>query len=1096
MGYSASHRSFAILAAAAAVCLPHPARAQTLDLADVARAAQGLRLRSIGPALMGGRIADVEVHPFDDHTWYVAAGSGGVWKTTNAGTTWTPVFDEQASYSIGDVALDPSNPEVVWVGTGENVSGRHVGWGDGVYRSRDGGGTWTRMGLERSEHIGKILVDPRDGDVVLVAAEGPLWASGGDRGVYRTADGGTTWTRVLAVDEDTGATDLEFDPENPDVVYAATFQRRRHVWAYLGGGPGSGIHKSSDGGVTWRGVETGLPTGDLGKIGLAVTPADPTLVYATVEADTEGRGFYRSTDKGESWERRNSYISGGTGPHYYQEIEASPIDPDLVYQMDVFIQVTRDGGATFDNLGTGREKHSDNHALWIDPGGGNHLLAGTDGGLYETFDEGTTWRHFPNLPVSQFYKLALSNDEPFYQILGGAQDLGTLHGPVRTTNIEGVRNQDWYVPMGADGYSVAIDPTDPDILYEETQVGDLYRYDRRSEEALPIQPQPGPGDPPERWNWDSPILISPHASDRLYFASQRLWRSDDRGDSWTPVSGDLTRNRNRYEMDFYGRVWSVDALYDNGAMSMYATLTAVSESPLAEGVLYTGSDDGWVHTSPDGGGSWTRTADLPGVPDNAFINDVEAGRDDAAGVFVVADAHKTGDFSPYVFESRDRGRTWRSIAGDLPSGTIVWAIQQDFEDPDLLFLATETGLYFTPNRGTNWIELSAGVPTIAFRDLKLHQRDGDLVAASFGRGFYVLDDYTPLRGIAAGALAGDGALFTPRDAWSYIPMVPAQARGQPTLGSDFYTADNPPFGAVFTYWLADTPTTAREDRHAREDSLRARGADAPFPGYEALREESLESPATVLLVVRDAQGRPVRRLEGSSEEGLHRVAWDLRRPAPDPVDLTTPTFSPPWVTDPQGPLVAPGRYSVELMLVHGGEARTLGAPRSFQVKAVPTVPPGTDLVAVAAFQEEARELMRRVSGASEAMGEARERLRFMRAALLQTPRADPGLFTRLDALNEALDGLALRLTGDRVRGGLNEPSTPSLMDRVGSAVRGHWDTRQTPTATARRGLELGRAGFTALSGELRALLDGDLPRLEADLEAAGAPWTPGRKVGG
>ncbi|HSG06784.1 MAG TPA: hypothetical protein VLA36_00400 [Longimicrobiales bacterium] len=1094
-------RSFATSAvfrilAASALSLPAPTSAQTLNVDDARQAAEGLRLRSIGPALMSGRIADVEVHPFDRNTWYVAAGSGGVWKTTNAGVTWKPIFDRQPSYSIGDVALDPSNPEVVWVGTGENVSGRHVGWGDGVYRSRDGGHTWERMGLERSEHIGRILVDPRDGNVVLVAAEGPLWSSGGDRGVYRTTDGGESWTRVLGIDDDTGATDLEFDPDNPDVVYAAAFQRRRHVWAYLGGGPGSGIHKSSDGGVTWRKVETGLPTGDLGKIGLAVTPADPMLVYATVEADAEGRGFYRSRDKGESWEKRNSYISGGTGPHYYQEIEASPTDPNLVYQMDVFIQVTRDGGETFDNLGTGREKHSDNHALWIDPDGGSHLIAGTDAGLYETFDEGATWRHFPNLPVSQFYKLALSNAEPFYDILGGAQDLGTLHGPVRTTNIEGIRNQDWYVPMGADGYGVAIDPTDPDILYEETQVGNLYRYDRRSEEALPIQPKPAPGDPPERWNWDSPVLISPHASNRLYFASQRLWRSDDRGDSWTPVSGDLTRNRNRYEMEFLGRVWSVDALYDNGAMSVYATLTAITESPLAEGALYVGSDDGLVHASPDGGATWTRAADLPGVPEDAFINDVEASRDNEAGIFVVADAHKTGDFSPYVFESTDRGRTWRSIAGDLPEGTIVWAIQQDFVDPDLLFLATEFGLYFTPNRGDNWVKLSAGVPTIAFRDLKLHERDGDLVAASFGRGFYVLDDYTPLRGIAGGALVGDGTLFEPRDAWSYVPMVPSQARGQPTMGSDFYTADNPPFGAVFTYWLAETPTTAREDRHAREKALRTQGVDAPFPGYEALREESLESPPKALLVVRDTQGEPVSWVEGTAESGLHRVAWDLRRPAPDPVDLSTPGFSPPWVTDPQGPLVAPGMYAVELMLLEGGEARVVGTPRSFGVKAVPTVPPGTDLVAVAAFQNEARELMRQVSGAAGELGEARERLRFMRAALLRTPGADPSLFSRMEDVNRSLDRLALRLSGDRIRRGLSEPSVPSISERVRDAINGHWDTRQTPTATARASLELGRAGFIALSGELRALLDDDLAQLEKDLEAAGAPWTPGRKRSG
>jgi photosystem II stability/assembly factor-like uncharacterized protein len=445
------------------------AAAQEIGQEAISKASASLSLREIGPAVAGGRIADIEVNPVESTTWFVAVGSGGLWKTTNAGTTWTPVFDDQSTYSIGDVALDPSNPEVVWVGTGENVSGRHVGWGDGVYRSRDGGRTWEQMGLEASEHIGKVLVDPRDGNVVLVAAEGPLWSPGGERGVFRSSDGGDSWTQVLEIDENTGATDLEFDPENPDVVYAATFQRRRHIWGYMAGGQGSGVWKSTDGGLTWRKLSAGLPGGDLGKIGLAVTPANPDLVYATIEAGQGQQGFYRSTDKGESWTKRNGYISGGTGPHYYQELEASPTDPDLVYQMDVFVQVTRDGGATFENLGTGGEAHSDNHAFWIDPANGDHLLVGTDAGLYESFDDGLTWRHFPNMPISQFYKVAMGNAEPFYNIIGGAQDLGTLYGPSRTMNTEGVRNQDWYVPMGADGYNVGIDPTDPNILYMETQ---------------------------------------------------------------------------------------------------------------------------------------------------------------------------------------------------------------------------------------------------------------------------------------------------------------------------------------------------------------------------------------------------------------------------------------------------------------------------------------------------------------------------------------------------------------------------------------------------------------------------------------------------
>jgi photosystem II stability/assembly factor-like uncharacterized protein len=1067
--------------------------AQTVDQATIARAAAGLTLREVGPAVMGGRIADIAIHPTRSSTWYVAVGSGGLWKTTNSGISWTPVFDDQPSYSIGCVTLDPTSPNIVWVGTGENVSGRHVAWGDGVYRSLDGGNTWQQMGLEASEHIGKILVDPRDGNVVFVAAEGPLWAAGGQRGLYKTSDGGMTWNLVLEIDENTGVTDVEFHPENPDVMYAASYQRRRHIWSLLAGGPQSAIFKSTDGSETWRRITQGLPQGDVGKIGLAVTPADPDLVYATIEANNEERGFYRSQDRGESWQRRNSYISGGTGPHYYQEIEASPLNPDVVYQMDVFLHVTRDGGSNFVTLGTGREKHSDNHALWIDPQDGNHLLAGTDAGLYETFDDGTTWRHFPNLPVSQFYKVAVDNSEPFYNILGGAQDLGTLFGPARTNNIEGVRNRDWYVPMGADGYGVAFDPNDPHIMYLETQQGNLYRYDRRSEEALDIQPQPAPGDEPERWNWDAPLLISPHSPARLYFGSQRLWRSEDRGDSWTAISGDLTTNRNRYELELMGRVWSVNALYHNGAMSKYATLTAITESPITEGVVYTGSDDGLIQVSEDGGQTWSPAASLPEVPPLSFINDVEASQHDANGVFAVADAHKTGDFSPYVFRSDDRGRSWRSLAGDLPAGTIAWSIQQDHENPDLLFLGAEFGVYFSANGGTNWHELN-GAPTIAFRDIKLQRRDDDLVGATFGRGFYVLDDYTPLREMARGSLAGGSTVFPVRDAWWYIPLVPMQARGKPTLGTTDYTAPNPPFGATFTYYLAEVPQTELDARREMERELRDRGADVQFPGYEQLRREALEGAPKALLRVSDAGGQPVRWIEGPAREGLHRVSWDLRWPAPDPVEFPTGGFVPPWAGPSLGPLAAPGRYQVELFLLSGTGLQSVGAPQAFTVKPVPTAPSGTDFAVVVAFQQEASELMRRVAGAGEELGDARERLRYMRAALLETPGVDPALFTRLDELATALAELQLQLNGDRARGRLWEPSVPSIRNRVGRVIGGHWDTRQMPTATHQRNLEIASADFAILRGELTSFIETDLAQLEADLEAAGAPWTPGRRI--
>ena len=1084
----------AAFAGSAAAQTPAQPRAQSLDRTRIEQAAGKLTLRSLGPAFLSGRIADIAVNPRDKSVWFVAAGSGGVWKTSNAGTTWTPVFQDQPSYSIGEVTLDPSNPEIVWVGTGENVSGRHVGWGDGVYRSRDGGRTWQRMGLDKSEHIGRILVHPADGNVVLVAAEGPLWAPGGDRGVFRTQDGGATWASVLQVDENTGVTDLEFDPSNPEVVYAAAYQRRRHVWGFLGGGPQSGIYKSTDGGTTWRRTTTGLPKGDMGKIGLAVTAADPSLVYATIEASDLERGFYRSRDKGESWEKRNSYISDGTGPHYYQEIEASPTDPNLVYQMDVFLHVTRDGGATMDYLETGHDKHSDNHALWIDPVNGRHLVVGTDAGVYESFDEGATWRHFRNLPLAQFYKVALSNTVPFYQLLGGAQDAGTQHGPSRTLNRDGIRNQDWYVPLGADGYGVAIDPRDDNILYLMTQEGNLYRKDRRSDEGLNIRPLPAPGDPPERWNWDSPLLLSPHNPDRIYFGSQRLWRSEDRGNNWTAISGDLTRGANRYERRFMGRVWSVDALHDNAAMSKYATLTAVTESPVKAGVLTVGTDDGLVQVSQDGGKTWAQAAPLPGLPPLSLINHLEASLYDAQTVYVAADAHKIGDFAPYLYESVDGGRTWRSIAGDLPKGSIVWSFQQDHVKPDLLFVGTESGIFFSINRGARWIKLSGGVPTIPIRGLKIHRRDTDLVAASFGRGFFVLDDYSALRDFGDSTLAEEGRLFPIRDAWWYVPSQLGQATGRPEAGTDDFTAANPPMGAVVTYHLREAPSTARERRQSAERTLREAAKDVPFPGFDALRAEAVETAPQVRIRIKDTAGRPVRWIPGPAEAGLHRVNWDLRGPAPDPVDLRDRGFRAPWESDPQGPLMAPGKYSAELFVVSAAGARRVSELQSFEVRPVGNALPGTDYSAVAAFQQQTSELMRRIHAVGSEVDRVRERLRHLRAAALETPRADPSLTVRMDSLTQTLETLDLRLRGDSIRGRLHESSASSIEGLVGEVIGGHWETRQAPTDTQRRAIETASAEFATVARAVAQIIEGELAQIEADLEAAGAPWTAGRRI--
>ncbi|MGB5488586.1 MAG: hypothetical protein WBN06_14435, partial [Lysobacterales bacterium] len=699
--------------------------------------------------------------------------------------------------------------------------------------------------------------------------------------------------------------------------------------------------------------------------------------------------------------------------------------------------------------------------------------------------QGTTWRHFPNMPISQFYKVAVDNSLPFYNVMVGAQDLGTLLGPSRTMITEGVRNQDWYVPLGADGYGVAFDPADNNIGYMEFQQGYMFRHHRDSNELVHIQPQPAPGDAPERWNWDTPILVSPHASSRVYVGSQRVWRSDNRGDSWRAVSRDLTTDQNRYELGYQGRVWSVDDLHDNGAMSKYSTITSITESPVAEGVLYAGSDDGLIHVTTDGGSNWQRANPLPGLPERVFINDLEASLYDSTTVFAIADAHKTGDFSPYVFVSTNHGRNWRSISGDLPDGLIAWAIQQDHENQNLLFLGAENGAWFSVNGGENWHKI-AGAPTIAFRDIKLQRRDNDLVGATFGRGVYVLDDYTALRSMAAGDFAKSAGLFPVRDAWWYIPSVPSQAVGMPTLGSDSFATPNPEFGASFTYYLNESFETSKQARKTQEKGLREEGNSIPFPGWDRLNAESLETEPRVMIRVSDSENNPVRWIEASAEKGTHRVSWDLRLPAPDAIDLTTPEFVPPWAGSPEGPLAAPGVYWAELFALSGERMRPLGKAQSFNVKPVRAALDGADYKEIAAYQQKASALIREVVNAGEELKRTQDLLRHMKAAAVRAPQAVPSLFARLDDFGVELSKLQTRLSGDPVRGRLNESSTPSIEGRAHNAANSSVTT-QAATATQKADFEIAEKDFLVFAAELEALLAGPLVQLEADLTAARAP---------
>ncbi|MGB0358031.1 MAG: WD40/YVTN/BNR-like repeat-containing protein, partial [Flavobacteriaceae bacterium] len=697
-------------------------------------ALSGFSYRSVGPAFMSGRIADIAIDPKNENTWYVAVGSGGVWKTTNAGTTWNPLTDSQPFYSTGAIALDPNNTNTVWLGTGENVGGRHVGIGHGIYVSRDGGKTWNNKGLKKSEHISKIIVHPNDSNTIWVASQGPLWSSGGERGLYKSTDGGTTWKQTIELDEWTGVTDVVIDPRNPDVLYAASWQRHRNVAAYMGGGPGTALYKSVDGGDTWRKLTTGLPKVDMGKIGLAISSQKPDVLYAAVELERRKGAVYRSENGGESWTKMSDTVSGGTGPHYYQELIASPHVFDKIFLMNNYVLVSENGGKTFYQMNE-TKKHVDSHALVFKENDPNYLLIGTDGGLYESFDNTQNWKFVNNLPLTQFYKLAVDDAYPFYNIFGGTQDNNTQGGPSRTFRSNGIANADWFVLLGGDGHQPATEPGNPDIVYAQSQQGNLYRIDRTTDEAVYIRPQNGLDEAYERFNWDSPILVSQHDPKRLYFGSQRVWRSENRGDSWSPISFDLSKNEERLSLPIMGRQQSWDGAWDVYAMSTYNTLTSLAESAQDEHILYAGSDDGLLHTTKDGGATWTsKTVDkLPGVPATAFINDIKADLLDANVAYVALDNHKFGDYSPYLYKTTNGGKSWKSIANGIPEGTLVWRLVQDHVNPNLLFLGTEYGVYISLNQGEKWHKFSKGMPTISVRDLAIQKRENDLVAATFGR---------------------------------------------------------------------------------------------------------------------------------------------------------------------------------------------------------------------------------------------------------------------------------------------------------------------------------------------------------------------------
>ena len=1058
-----------------------------------AAAFSGLRLRAIGPAFTSGRVVGFAVDPENPQHYFVAAASGGVWRTTNNGTSWSPVFDTQGSYSIGTVVIDPKNPSVVWVGTGENNNQRSVSYGDGVYKSEDSGRTWRNVGLKQSEHIARIVIDPRDSNVVYVAAPGPLWKGGGDRGLYKSTDGGKNWTSLIKVGEYTGVADVILDPRNPDILLAATHQRERKYYTLIHGGPESALWRSTDAGKTWNKVTTGMPAGEMGRIGLAYAPSNPNMIYAQIEAGEGRGGLYRSTDNGVTWEKRNSSDSQG---QYYSHVVVDPMNPERVYIMNVNIMVSNDGGRTLAALPT-RSKHVDNHEIWIDPKNNNRYLVGCDGGVYETFDKGENWIFKANLPIPQFYDVAVDYAEPFYNIYGGTQDNFSFGCPSRTKNAVGITNSDCFVTHGGDGFYTRADPKDPNTIYATMQNGGLVRFDRRTGERVAIQPQPAKDDPPMRWNWDAPLMISPHSNSRIYIGAQRLYRSDDRGDSWRAVSPDLTRQLDRNKLPVMGKVWSVDAVAKNVSTALYGNISAIAESPKQEGLIYAGTDDGLVQVTEDGGKTWRKIDKIPGIPENSYVQRIVASQNDVGTAYVVFENHQNGDFKPYILRTTDRGKGWTSISGNLPENGAVYALAEDHVNPKLLFAGTEFGLYFTTIGGEKWTKLTGGMPTIQVRDLAIQKRENDLVVATFGRGFYVLDDYTPLRSASPDTLKQESALFPVRNALSYLPAQPLGQNGKGFQGEAFFAAPNPPFGAEITYFLKDGLRSKRQERQQREREAARKNETPPYPNADELRAEAAEEAPAIVLIVADATGKVVRRIDGPATRGMHRVAWDLRTPAPVLANAPPGRGSGSdeeeggFFRGPTGALLVPGKYTVTLAKRVDGVVTPLPGSQSFEV-AAEGVSTREDRLAKADFEEKLARLQKAVAAAQQSSTEARARLTAMRRAIDATPSLPVKVREEAINLERRLTEIDRAVRGDPVMRARDEPTPESISDRVNSAAGVMRLTTGRPTKTALESYQIASDQLAVEIPKLRRLIETDIRALEKQLDAAGAPPTPGR----
>ncbi|PCH67506.1 MAG: glycosyl hydrolase [Bacteroidales bacterium] len=1037
----------------------------------------GLKFRSIGPATTSGRIADFAVNPNNHSEYYVGIASGNIFKTINNGTTWKPVFDKYGSYSIGVVTMDPNNSNVVWAGTGENNHQRALGYGDGVYKTMDGGKSWKNMGLKESRHIGGIVIDPRNSDIVFAAAEGSAWGPGGDRGLYKTTDGGENWKKVLEISENTGVNNVIIDPVEPDIMYATSEQRRRHVHAKINGGPESAIYKSTDGGENWRKLKSGLPSVDMGGMGIAVSPVNHNYVYAIIEAAEDKSGFFRSTDRGESWTKMSSHVSSG---QYYNEIYCDPINADKVYSVETRTHFTEDGGKTWTQMGL-KDRHVDDHAIWVDPADTNHFMIGGDGGIYESFDAGETYVFKCNLSVTQFYRVQVDNALPFYNVYGGTQDNNTLGGPSQNISKKGVTNADWDPILGGDGFWAQIDPTDPNIVYCEYQYGNLYRYDKKSGEKINIKAREPKGVKAYKWNWNAPLILSHHKNTRLYAGANILLQSDDRGNSWKAISGDLTTGKDRDSFKIMGKYWSVDAVKKHVSTSQFGTIISLAESPFKENLLYVGTDDGLIQISENGGDQWTKHSSFPGIPQYTYVSDLMPSKHNENIIYASFDNRKRDDFKPYILKSADKGKTWTNIAGNLPENGTVHTIEQDFIDPQLLFVGTEFGVFFTKDEGINWVQLKSGIPTIAVRDLTIQKREGDLVAASFGRGFFILDDYSPLRSVTSQMIEKDAQLFPVKDALMYI-----QKGGKGSMGATYFTAPNPTFGAAFTYYLKEVPKTAKQIRNEKEKELFKAGSYIPQPSWKEMENEAKELAPYLVFVVKDMDGNEVRRITASAKKGINRTHWDLRYQSLSPVKDSE--FKPIKKAK-SGMLAMPGSYQVEMRMVSNGEYKLLAGAVPFKAVTLNnTTLPAKNRAQLVAFQQKVGKMSRAIQGSTQLNNTYKAKINAIRMALLQTPGAAINLSVKVKELQQEIDAINFLFNGVEARASGEEipPAQIPISNRIGSIVGAHWASTSGVTQTQKEQFEILKEEFPVALARLHAVAK-QMKWLEMELEKTGAP---------